>query len=364
MWKWLLRHQDVSINEKRGADRLSLAEALERGNEDSVKVDLDPKQGVMAIHGKDVKGRDAPSSGSRKAIFRVHVCTDRMWLALCGHPPDSSLVLPLEFKLLSIIASVGKNGILQGDLVKSSGQDKRSVPNRTNVLQTKGYIEKRRVQVRGTNTSLLLLRRFAEDPEARAAHGEGLQTLTDETPFVDIGALLQQTFEHLRNDKIISHKTLRDRVGMGKTLWFSKKFSRLIRRLEETGCVRRVRARSKHSASLHWYYPSVKYIRDPSEMEFKYYVTTRSNIGTPNDQASGSFNQDEDDEEIAGDDTVIASEEPDPKEPLIEVGGPIAQWNPDRQFIHTLIEIIERSGEGGISIEVSTRIFWKLYSDL
>lgn len=92
---------------------------------------------------------------------RVHVEDEIVWRTLTGHGPDLRRVPNLEWKLLIAIGATKDEGILQGDLVRATGQDKRSVPKRTDFLSLKGYIAKRTHMVRGTKTSKLWLAQFA-----------------------------------------------------------------------------------------------------------------------------------------------------------------------------------------------------------
>ena len=104
---------------------------------------------------------------------RLFASENRMWHALTGHEPDPSRLKELDFVLLSIIASYGTKGILQHDLVRVSGQDKRSLPHRTDRLHEHGYIEKKKISsllweedyARKVHTSLCTLRRFVQDPQ-------------------------------------------------------------------------------------------------------------------------------------------------------------------------------------------------------
>ena len=66
----------------------------------------------------------------------------------------------MDFILLGLIAAHRGKGILQPDLIRLSGQDKRSVPGRTSRLHDRGYIEKRTVSVRSAKTSLCVLKQF------------------------------------------------------------------------------------------------------------------------------------------------------------------------------------------------------------
>jgi transcription factor C subunit 3 len=85
---------------------------------------------------------------------RLFASQNRIWQALTGHGMDFKKVPVMEFALLSIIAANGENGITQPDLAHFSGQDKRSVPHRTDELARKGYIVKNPVQARKIRTSI------------------------------------------------------------------------------------------------------------------------------------------------------------------------------------------------------------------
>lgn len=73
---------------------------------------------------------------------RIKVSQERTWQAVAGHPVDLKKLSAMQFILLSIIAAHGADGIQQPELVRLSGQDKRSVPHRTDELAKAGYIEK------------------------------------------------------------------------------------------------------------------------------------------------------------------------------------------------------------------------------
>lgn len=75
---------------------------------------------------------------------------------------DLKKVSSMQFMLLTIIAAHGSQGILQPDLVKLSGQDKRSVPHRTDELAKAGYIEKKPVSTVKMRTSLIIHKKFVK----------------------------------------------------------------------------------------------------------------------------------------------------------------------------------------------------------
>ena len=116
------------------------------------------------------------NNGQSNSALRLYTSEDRMWRALAGHGPDSTKIKALDFACLAIIGTCGPKGIHQHELVKMSGQDKRSLPSRTDRLHVTGYIEKKRVRVQQThpkrflNTSHLILKRFAERSLPREEH--------------------------------------------------------------------------------------------------------------------------------------------------------------------------------------------------
>ncbi len=89
-------------------------------------------------------------------VIRLYTSESRMWHALTGHGPDLHKVKPLDFDCLAIIARFGSQGILQHDLTRLSGQDKRSLPSRTDRLHEGGYIVKEQIAVREGSPSKLL----------------------------------------------------------------------------------------------------------------------------------------------------------------------------------------------------------------
>lgn len=118
---------------------------------------------------------DPLDDSSKSPGLRVYTSQNRMWLAAAGHAPDFSRIPRLDFILLSIIAARRDKGILQPDLVRVSGQDKRSVPKRTERLHMTNYIEKKAVHIKGNRTSICILKRFTDGDAAskRKAKDEG-----------------------------------------------------------------------------------------------------------------------------------------------------------------------------------------------
>jgi len=103
---------------------------------------------------------EPPSSLTMPRLFASQ---NRIWQAVAGHSMDLSRIPAMEFVLLCIIATHRSDGISQPDLIRLSGQDKRSVPKRTDSLAQKGYIEKKPCQNGRLHTSLCVHKKCAKD---------------------------------------------------------------------------------------------------------------------------------------------------------------------------------------------------------
>lgn len=144
---------------------------------------------------------------SNKTPLRIYASTERRWQALAGHRPASSKVPKLDFECLSIIGARKEAGILQPELVRISGQDKRSVPDRTRRLQERGYIDKIPVLVKQSHTSKLTLKRFASKINDESTLNDSsigpIQPESKETA-IDYQAFLRRIFDILRKAELIT----------------------------------------------------------------------------------------------------------------------------------------------------------------
>lgn len=196
VWKWLIKNPEIRLGSHPGHRRLTLSEveacnAVIEQAEQSVPVsqENDLPQAVALSHasnaltivedddtllaqqttetaGVETKNAAVHQGSQSNPGIRLYVSENRMWHALAGHGPDITKIRSLDFICLSIIAACGPKGILQHDLVRISGQDKRSLPARTDRLRDGGYVEKKRVSVlaftppRWLHTSQCTLKRF------------------------------------------------------------------------------------------------------------------------------------------------------------------------------------------------------------
>lgn len=164
-----VQHPKLAIS----ADTTSLHEVSRDTAKDPVThpTDVQHVQPSKASAGRRAskKPTKATKASTHESEIRLYASENRMWHALTGHGPDTQKIKPLEFACLSGIAASGVDGIYQSDLVKRTGQDKRSIPLRTDRLFESGYIQKKRVTIqlfdpkRLLHTSHLLHKRFAND---------------------------------------------------------------------------------------------------------------------------------------------------------------------------------------------------------
>ncbi len=292
--------------------------------------------------------RPEPAKG--KSALRVYVTEERMWLTICGHSKDLTKVFETEFVLLSIIAAHRERGILQGDLVKESDQDKRSVPKRTDALRNKGYIEKHVVHLKGLKTSRLVLRRFASNvanysvttqPVSPGPH----KSVQDEC--LKTRALIANLFTILKQKNMVTRDDLKKELNMS-TRWQARALGKIIRRLEVIGCLRRVKAASEASKKVGYYFDCVKLIHEPSEQDLKTFDSSGPGI---TDEHAGE-EPDLENEDDACQTMIGQTPHMDGKQ-LEEVGRIIPQWNPDRLLPNSLLDVVRQAGIQGYTNRVS-----------
>ena len=130
-------------------------------------------QGEKLVQAEKPGTRATPNAVTKKCTsqpgIRLYTSQNRMWYAITGHGPDESRVKSLDFICLSVIAASGPKGILQHNLISITGQDKRSLPSRTDRLRDDGYIVKERETTwfgeprRRLHTSRCTLTRYVKD---------------------------------------------------------------------------------------------------------------------------------------------------------------------------------------------------------
>ncbi len=136
-------------------------------------VGLAKKSRTKAARPEKPDTRASPKTVTTQSTFqpviRLYTSRHRMWYAITGHGPDEARVKSFDFVCLSVIAASGPKGILQHNLTSITGQDKRSLPGRTDRLRDGGYIVKKPETTwvgeprRRMHTSRCTLARYAMD---------------------------------------------------------------------------------------------------------------------------------------------------------------------------------------------------------
>ncbi|KAJ5122371.1 hypothetical protein N7526_009308 [Penicillium atrosanguineum] len=331
VWSWLTRNPEVSVGRNGEWNSLSLDEAEE--------LDTQFKKSSQAGNTDESQDGAPPGPSSQ---FRIFVSTERMWFAIAGHEPDDNKVPNSEFALLSIIASHGANGVAQTELVKLSGQDKRSVPKRTDALVRKGYIEKRAIQIKAARTSLCTLRRFSQ-----SVIGEANDQNSQDRPMIDFAEFINNLFEILKKYSIITRNDLKRKLDFNDN-WRWRILSRALRKFERIGVIKRVRAQSQYDR-LH---PCVMLLREPTERDMeKFHDYSRNDII----KSDGDTVELDDDMEMddVGQATHLGAEEDEvvvkQEENIVDAGRTIPAWTPDRIAGNQLFELIDRAGTTGIT---------------
>lgn len=225
---------------------------------------------------------------------RLYVSDDLVWHTITGHGEDFRRLPMMEWRLLVAIAATREEGILQGDLVRATGQDKRSVPRRTDFLSMKGYIAKRTTLVRGTKTSKLWLLDFAPELPAPSNPLRGMdmskELLTrdmEPVPWfnqwvanrsqsgkeeIAYTALAQTIVAIIRAWGTVRIRDLKKKLGIEGLKWQMKTMSRYLRKMHDRGLLTYCAASFADNSFV--FKDCVRLERDPSEDDWKYLLAT------------------------------------------------------------------------------------------
>ncbi|KAF1837782.1 hypothetical protein BDW02DRAFT_97278 [Decorospora gaudefroyi] len=285
---------------------------------------------------------------------RLYASQNRIWQALTGHSIDLKKVPCMEFVLLSLIAARGAAGIPQPELVRISGQDKRSVPKRTMELARKGYIAKYEVQAGKARTSLCIHRQFI-------SQNTFIGSSAVEDVYMKDGTFVVRNFPQLLYDKfgkggVVPTWNIRKRLGVPMEAWNKRATQGALIRLDQSGMIKRCRVRKKKSIDT--WITCIQVLREPRDEDLK-------NLGfrrTANvvDEAVNELL----DEDVDGD-TLMRDLEVDMLDADVEVDTQVSthpaiddsdrippQWTPDRFLANTVYDAVAVSGMDGCDAEV------------
>ncbi|KAK6432583.1 hypothetical protein LTR95_011243, partial [Oleoguttula sp. CCFEE 5521] len=215
-WQWLSSHEEVKVR----------SGAIDQPGKSS---SVGPGDDIASSSDKSSAWTVSTNLLQKYGNLRLTTGETRIWQAIAGHGPDYKRLPLMEFELLSIIAAYGAKGIFQPQLVRVSGQDKRSVPMRTDRLTKKGYITKESVIALKVKTSLLKLTRFAVDASALEEVDKAHKTviIRYDAWFVEFVRLMKE------NNNIVAFEDMRIGLGINGKKYETKTLHRCIRRLAQ-----------------------------------------------------------------------------------------------------------------------------------
>ncbi|KAF5671511.1 hypothetical protein FHETE_4081 [Fusarium heterosporum] len=277
IWSWLVARRDISVGVDREYNHLTLNEVLAfSDSSDAPKLDAETSD-------------SQPDDPAEAHHVRVYASEDTMWESLTGHAVDYKRVPKSEWMLLLGIASTTVQGILQGDLGRLMGQDKRSVPKRTDSLLKKGYIVKRTTLVRGTKTSKMWLKIFAPPlpkdgegaDEVRPDMTLTRQVLIDDlepVPWcirwigesIDYIALATTIMAIVKEWGVLQMKDMKSKLGVLGMRWQMKVLAKVCRFLNQRGVIQYVAAKLGEKV----FKDCVKYVRDLDSDDWSLYLST------------------------------------------------------------------------------------------
>ncbi|KAL8780551.1 MAG: hypothetical protein Q9213_006417 [Squamulea squamosa] len=377
IWRWLTRHREIQVGKDGKSNKLSLSE-IENINasisaaQHGTLLDLAPSTSLQFRSPTPTvtpairlnKEPPDPSSGvDREAAscqpsveIRVYTSTERRWQALAGHDVDTDRIPRLDFACLSIIAAHREQGILQPDLVRISGQDKRSVPQRTQRLQDGGYISKIPMLVNKYHTSKLTLMRYVRLAAERNSGADGLQDADAVLPAaessvenpVDFLALQSKIFDVLREVKLISSNELKDKLARLK--WPMRMLATHLRRLERLGCIKQVRAYPDTETPSPFLFRCVRYIRDPEGKEWNP-VTFKSRMRSTSAAYDELDAPSDDEQDYLAEEARYIARFGSGLQPrgFKEIERPVPQWSAESTLSNLLYDIVHAAGSQGIS---------------
>jgi transcription factor C subunit 3 len=141
---------------------------------------------------------------------RLYASQSRVWQSLTGHGIDLKKVPAMEFVLLSLIAARKETGITQPELINISGQDKRSVPKRTDELARKNYISKISVQANKMRTSLCIHAKWV--PQNTFIESSAMEDVYQEDGTFVVRNFAQLLYDVVGQGGIVPTRSIREKL--------------------------------------------------------------------------------------------------------------------------------------------------------
>ncbi|QDS77263.1 hypothetical protein FKW77_003681 [Venturia effusa] len=358
-WVWLTQNPEIWVGQNKEGNALSLHQLEVREAKLSARLLQSSKEQPPESQ-QPVAGKQKPAKGlTSSRSLRIWTTRDRVWQTLTGHGVDFKRIPPMEFSALSVIAAAGPKGILQPEVIHITGQDKRSLPKRTDNLAKNGYIDKKAVMLKSQKTSLLRLARFAS-METSEVFSNGRLVLDN---------FLRRFCEWVKEGDAIPLSELEERLGCAAPGWQKTMLWRALERLDIIGVIERfyrlthLPAKSdpnKSTAALR----KPKFIRLKSvpteEHKHRYWNITgkdrdafRQRLELQDAEAKmehAEYGKDDEDYSLAEAPEVTLNSLPEPDSTeQIEHTRAALRWNPDLPYTNNIMNVLGEGDSGGMS---------------
>ncbi|KAJ5894656.1 hypothetical protein N7495_006347 [Penicillium taxi] len=343
VWELMTKSEECLVGENRRWNHLSLDEIEEL--EAKLEAGIVPDQAVPEASTATEQAAPEASIVTKATVtapeslkVRIFVCETRTWLAVAGHERDDAMIPYHEFALLCFIASYGSKGIPQSDLIKTSAQDKRSVPKRTDALERKGYIQKRHIQYNGARTSLCTLLQFLDEPGGASTQVDVNRLTEAGGRIIDFETFNDKLFSCLMGSAnwVVAREDLKVTMGFDDR-WRWRILSRALRRYEQLGLIVRIRAKSQYEHNV----PCVKLIREPTSTDLDKFI--RDSISWPAEADAMDFDKDGDSDDDETADPMYFGEGWSASTRTVPC------WTPYRIISNQFFDVIQRSGLKGVT---------------
>jgi hypothetical protein len=256
----------------------------------------------LVIEDDDDEEEEVQESGNWQP--RIQVSEDYLWRLLCGHGKDKKRVPGFEWQLLLPIAQAREKGIVQGVLRQQTGQDKRSLPRRTDFLARKGYIEKKQVLAMKQKTSLLTHvmwlkgedaisdRVYPPDLPARTLNRDldpvpGHEYWTGE--IVDLEVLARTILTVIRAWGVIRRPHLFAKLGVSNTRKRIKPVNRIVRMFNKLKCTKITKGVEMKNRKPLRRKDCIKYLGEPKEEEWAHFKKKPTSLGRKPSRAKSAL---------------------------------------------------------------------------
>jgi B-block binding subunit of TFIIIC len=365
-WEWLTKNPEIWVGQNKEGNSLSLDQIEAREAELSTTLD----QPFPTPQDQELELQQPAASSKQKATetidaikpFRIWTTRDRVWQTLTGHGVDFRRIPPMEFKALGFIAAAGQEGILQPELIHLTGQDKRSLPKRTDNLAKNGYIDKSAVWLKTQKTSLLRLTRFAPK-ETTEVFSNGRVMLDN---------FLRNLCEWVKEGDLILLSDLEEKLDCTTPGWEKTMLWRSLERLDIIGVIERfhrptpvpAKRDSKINTVRVLKQRCIRLLKVPNEEDkHRYYTISRKDrdlfrqrLELQDAEAKKEHAEHgEDDEDynstVTPDAALVSLPRPETVAPNWH-GQPALQWNPDLPYTNNMLNVLSKADSSGMSTMV------------